>query len=137
GGPGPQAGTGRAPIGPSPCRSGTSTRGGTPMCPACRGRARPSRSRSTNCAMRVRAFAKINLDLRVLGVRPDGYHELRTTFQSIALTDTLTFLRTGGPLRIECDDPAVPTGRTNLICKAPHLVHNLPRRRGAPQRLTV
>jgi len=38
---------------------------------------------------RVRAFAKINLDLRVLGKRPDGYHELRTIFQTISLADTI------------------------------------------------
>ena len=41
--------------------------------------------------VRVKAFAKINLTLRVVGVRADGYHELRTTFQSLALHDTLTF----------------------------------------------
>ena len=39
--------------------------------------ARPRRS------VRVRACAKVNLSLRVLGIRPDGYHELRTTFQSL------------------------------------------------------
>ena len=55
-----------------------------------------------------RAFAKINLDLRVLGVRTDGYHELRTTFQSIALADDLTFTAVPGPFRILCDDPALP-----------------------------
>jgi 4-diphosphocytidyl-2-C-methyl-D-erythritol kinase len=40
---------------------------------------------------RVRALAKINLDLRVLGKRPDGYHELRTVFQTISLADELEF----------------------------------------------
>lgn len=38
---------------------------------------------------RLRALAKINLDLRVLGKRPDGYHELRTIFQTISLSDTI------------------------------------------------
>jgi 4-diphosphocytidyl-2-C-methyl-D-erythritol kinase len=38
---------------------------------------------------RVRALAKINLDLRVLGKRSDGYHELRTIFQTVSLADTL------------------------------------------------
>ena len=38
----------------------------------------------------VPSFAKLNLDLRVLGKRPDGYHELRTIFQTVSLKDTLT-----------------------------------------------
>jgi 4-diphosphocytidyl-2-C-methyl-D-erythritol kinase len=38
---------------------------------------------------RVRALAKINLDLRVLNKRPDSYHELRTVFQTISLADRL------------------------------------------------
>ena len=38
---------------------------------------------------RVRALAKINLELRVLGERPDGYHELRTIFQTISLADSI------------------------------------------------
>ncbi|HSU32900.1 MAG TPA: hypothetical protein VLJ11_16865, partial [Bryobacteraceae bacterium] len=38
----------------------------------------------------VPSFAKLNLDLRVLYKRPDGYHELRTVFQTISLRDTLS-----------------------------------------------
>ena len=63
----------------------------------------------------VRAYAKINLSLRVLGVRPDGYHELRTILQSIALHDTLTIRAVRGPFRLTCDNPDCPSDSTNLI----------------------
>ena len=52
----------------------------------------------------VRAHAKINLDLRVLGTRPDGFHELRTVFQAISLHDTIECVPREGPFAIECDD---------------------------------
>ena len=44
--------------------------------------------RGTNSA-RLRTLAKINLDLRVIARRPDGFHELRTIFQTISLSDTI------------------------------------------------
>jgi 4-diphosphocytidyl-2-C-methyl-D-erythritol kinase len=87
--------------------------------------------------LRVSAFAKINLDLRVLARRPDGYHELRTTFQSIALADTLTFTRSAGTFRIICSDPACPTDDSNLVWRAAALVWKAARRSGAPKGVTV
>jgi 4-diphosphocytidyl-2-C-methyl-D-erythritol kinase len=47
--------------------------------------------------IRVPAFAKINLRLEVLGKRPDGFHELRTIFQTISLQDELRFNATRQP----------------------------------------
>ena len=87
--------------------------------------------------VRVRAFAKINLTLRILGVRADGYHELRTTFQSIALHDTLTFIAAPGALRIECDDPACPPDRSNLVWHAAERMWRAAGRRAAPRDLVA
>jgi 4-diphosphocytidyl-2-C-methyl-D-erythritol kinase len=70
--------------------------------------------------VRLRAFAKLNLDLRVLGKRPDGYHELRTVFQTISLADSLEIAFT--PARktiVELEDAlAIPD---NLVTRAAHL----------------
>ncbi|MBU1702376.1 MAG: 4-(cytidine 5'-diphospho)-2-C-methyl-D-erythritol kinase [Candidatus Eisenbacteria bacterium] len=65
------------------------------------------------------AYAKINLGLRVLGRRPDGYHEIDTILQTVDLSDTLQFRpsRTGH-LRVVCDDPGIPDGEENLVWKA-------------------
>src|SRR5438270_750425 len=40
-------------------------------------------------SVRLKSLAKINLDLRVLNKRGDGYHELRTVFQTVSLADTI------------------------------------------------
>jgi 4-diphosphocytidyl-2-C-methyl-D-erythritol kinase len=69
-------------------------------------------------ALTLPAFAKVNLDLRILGLRPDGYHDLRTIFQTLGLCDTLTFTPRVGRFAIECDDPTVPTDTRNLVWKA-------------------
>ena len=69
-------------------------------------------------ALTVRAHAKVNLDLRVLGVRSDGYHELRTVFQGIELHDTLVCREKPGPFTIACKAPGVPLDAGNLVWKA-------------------
>ncbi|MFN8059622.1 MAG: 4-(cytidine 5'-diphospho)-2-C-methyl-D-erythritol kinase [Vicinamibacterales bacterium] len=79
------------------------------------------------------AFAKLNLDLRVLGVRADGYHELHTVFQSIALADRVTCRAIDGPLTLTADDPSVPTDSSNLAWKAAVAVWRAAGRPGVPE----
>src|ERR1017187_882045 len=70
-------------------------------------------------SVRLKAFAKVNLCLHVLGRRPDNYHELRTIFQTISLHDTLSLSRTRQPgIILETDDAALPTGPENLVYRA-------------------
>ena len=66
----------------------------------------------------IRAHAKINLDLRVLGTRPDGFHELRTVFQALSLHDTIECIPRPGPFAIECDAAGIPLDRSNLAWRA-------------------
>jgi 4-diphosphocytidyl-2-C-methyl-D-erythritol kinase len=62
----------------------------------------------------VSSFAKINLGLRIGTLRPDGFHELRTVYQTIALHDTIhVSVRRGSGIEIHCDDSRVPTDETN------------------------
>lgn len=82
--------------------------------------------------MRLRAHAKINLNLAVLGARPDGYHELRTTFQSLALHDTLEFEGGMGGWSVACDVPGIPLDESNLVSKAARLVWEAAGRSGEP-----
>ncbi len=72
--------------------------------------------------VRVRAHAKINLNLQVVGRREDGYHDLRTVFQALALHDTLILAPRPGPFAIECSDARVPADSTNLVWRAADLL---------------
>ena len=70
-------------------------------------------------SLRLPSFAKINRLLKILGKRPDGYHEILTVLQTISLHDELEFeLRNDGKLTLTCDNPEIPTDETNLIIKA-------------------
>jgi 4-diphosphocytidyl-2-C-methyl-D-erythritol kinase len=80
--------------------------------------------------IRIRAHAKINLDLRVLGTRADGFHELRTVLQAISLHDTITIVPREGPFAIECATAGVPLDRSNLVWKAAQALWRAVRRDG-------
>lgn len=76
----------------------------------------------------IRAFAKVNLDLRIIGLLPDGYHDVRTVLQSVRLHDTLTFTPARGRMTIVCDVPGVPLDGRNLVWKAAALLDHVARR---------
>jgi 4-diphosphocytidyl-2-C-methyl-D-erythritol kinase len=66
--------------------------------------------------IRVRSLAKINLDLRVLNKRPDGFHDLRTIFQTISLADSIEIEYRRGPTKIDINSNFnIPS---NIIVKA-------------------
>ena len=73
--------------------------------------------------LRLLAPAKLNLSLRVLGRRADGYHELDTLFERIDLADELTFTpQPGSALTLTTDHPTLGVGVDNLILKAARLL---------------
>ena len=85
----------------------------------------------------ARAHAKVNLDLRVLGTREDGFHELRTVFQTIELHDTLRFLWRRGPFALKCRTPGVPLGEGNLVWRAAAALWKAMGRDGDPRDVAI
>jgi 4-diphosphocytidyl-2-C-methyl-D-erythritol kinase len=75
---------------------------------------------SSKDGVTVDAPAKVNLTLRVAGVRPDGYHDIESVVAAVGVSDRLSF-RPADELVLTCDDPAVPSGDDNLAMKAAHL----------------
>jgi 4-diphosphocytidyl-2-C-methyl-D-erythritol kinase len=75
-------------------------------------------------ALTLRPHAKINLGLRVLGTRADGYHEIRTRLQTIDLTDELEMQATSGDVELTVDGEAIAADRTNLVRRAAELIRS-------------
>ncbi len=74
----------------------------------------------------LRAPAKINLYLRVISKRADGYHELETLFERISLADELVFESSSdGRLTLTCTEPSLSCGEENLILKAARLLRQI------------
>jgi 4-diphosphocytidyl-2-C-methyl-D-erythritol kinase len=66
----------------------------------------------------VPSFAKINLGLRIGPLRADGFHELRTVYQTIALHDMVKVsVGRGSGIEVRCTDPRVPKDETNTCWK--------------------
>ncbi len=70
--------------------------------------------------MQVIAPAKINLSLRVLGRRSDGFHEIETFIAPISLCDQIKIEQRSGKQEIafRCDEPSVPKGEDNIVVRA-------------------
>lgn len=83
-----------------------------------RARVAPARGSGQATALVVPCFAKVNLGLEVLGLRQDGYHELRTIFQTISLRDEIRLTPRGEGVSVRCGHPGVPEDATNLAARA-------------------
>ena len=68
--------------------------------------------------MQVLAPAKINLSLKILGRRDDGFHEIETLISPISLADKIDIEAQSRWIDFSCDDPTVPGGDENLVVRA-------------------
>ncbi len=68
--------------------------------------------------LRIAAPAKVNLFLRIVDKRPDGYHELSTWMQKLTLADEIILTPVDSGITLHCPGSNVPEDETNLACKA-------------------
>ena len=70
----------------------------------------------------VRAHAKINLAIDILGKRSDGYHEVAMIMQTVGLYDTIELRPAADGISLECDRADLPCDRSNLAVRAAELL---------------
>jgi 4-diphosphocytidyl-2-C-methyl-D-erythritol kinase len=79
----------------------------------------------------VRSFAKINLGLRIGALRANGFHELRTVYQTIALHDIIRVsVERGSGIEIRCEDSRVPKDGSNTCYRIVELAMSALKARG-------
>lgn len=71
--------------------------------------------------MKIKAYAKINIALDVVGKRDDGYHLLKMIMQTVDLYDVIEIIKTDLDIKLNCNKPYVPTDERNLAYKAAKL----------------
>ncbi len=72
--------------------------------------------------IQIKARAKINLTLDIIGKRLDGYHEVAMVMQSIDLHDLITLTATGGGVEVSATCPELPLGPENLVYQAAEII---------------
>lgn len=73
-------------------------------------------------SVKLHSYAKINLTLKILGLRPDGFHELESVMQNVSLHDGLSIKEMDRGIELSCGDPRVPTDQKNICYKATRLI---------------
>ena len=68
--------------------------------------------------VKIPSYAKVNLGLRILEKRNDGFHNIESIFQTVSLKDEIHFYFSHTGVKVECEDDRVPGGHDNLVYKA-------------------
>jgi 4-diphosphocytidyl-2-C-methyl-D-erythritol kinase len=68
--------------------------------------------------LELHSSCKVNLLLNILGRRPDGFHDLETVLQPVAIRDRLRLERGGAGVRLSCTEPSLPVDESNLVHRA-------------------
>ncbi len=70
----------------------------------------------------IKAYAKINLGLDVVGRLANGYHQVRMIMQTVGIYDELTFTKCGEGIHLSTDQKGIPLGDDNLVVKAARIM---------------